>query len=193
MQIREIEPKMLQFIDAKLASNGLAQFVIKEKDARSLFVLAAEACVGIREKGGNNEGPMVELIQETIGRAEGEPWCASFIQTCLAYAELKCGVVSPIYPTEHVMTMWRETPAIQRVKISPKRGAIVCWKKGASDSGHTGVVIEPYLSHLFVVEGNTEAGLESGEVVRDGGGVYRTKRGKNGTSAMKIVGFLKPF
>lgn len=190
---RVIESKMIKYLDAKLASNGLAQLAIKEKDARSLFALAAEACVGIREQGGNNEGPLVDLIQETIGGEGVEPWCMSAVQTWLAYAEIKTGIHSPIYPTEHCMTCWRETDASQRVKISPKRGAIIIWKKGSSDSGHTGIVIEPYPTFFYAVEGNTEAGINGGKIERDGGGVYKTKRPKSAVGNMKIVGFLKPF
>jgi CHAP domain len=194
MQVRrKIEPSMVKYFDAKLASNGLAQLAIREKDARSLFALAAEACVGIREEGGNNEGPLVDLFQETIGSEGVEPWCMSFVQTCLAYAELRTSKVSPVYATEHCMTCWRETPAIQRTKVSPRRGAIVIWKKGSSDSGHTGIIIEPLSAHYIMVEGNTEAGLSEGKIVRDGGGVYRTKRPKSQVGSMKIVGCLKPF
>lgn len=191
---RHIEERMVKYLDAKLAFNGLAQHAIKERDPRTLFVCAAEVCVGIREVGGNNQGPMVELIQETIGGAGREPWCMALIQTCLAYAELKTGVESPILPTEHCMTCWRDTNKDQRVKVTPKRGAIVIWKHGSTDNGHTGVYLEPLTGQSFhAIEGNTESGIANGKVERDGGGVYLTVRRKVGNGDMKIVGYLKPF
>ena len=46
--------------------------------------LAAEACVGIREQGGNNKGPLVELMQKTVdGKAQAEAWCMAFVQSML--------------------------------------------------------------------------------------------------------------
>lgn len=195
--MRQIEKKMVEFMDKKLAGNGAAQDAIKNKDARAVFVYAAEACVGIREQGGNNKGPMVELIQETLGNAAQEAWCMAFMQTCIAYAEVKTGVKSPIYESEHCMTVWNKTPVKQRVKIYPARGAIVIWRHGTSSAGHTGAFLEGVgegSKQMKCVEGNTESGLTaSGSVERDGGGVYLTQRSmvKNGT--MNVVGFLKPF
>lgn len=185
---RKIENKMVTFLDAKLASNGLAQHAMATKDARLLFGLAAEACVGIKEVGGNNQGPMVELIQETVGRAEGEPWCASFVQTCLAYAELKTGIQSPIFETEHVQTMWGKSK-LQRVKFSPLKYAIVCWAYEDSSSGHTGILIENNReSYMRTVEGNTNA-----DGHRDGNGVFFKKRSWIRDGKLIKLGFLIPF
>lgn len=114
--MRQIEKKMVDWLDTKLIGNGLAQRAISDKDARLLFRLAAEACVGIKESGGNNKGPMVELIQETIDGADREPWCMSFVQTCLAYAEKKTGIKSPIAAGEHCLSVWTSTPKSARVK-----------------------------------------------------------------------------
>lgn len=192
--MRQIEKKMVDFLDKKLAGNGLAQQAIEKKDARTLFRLAAEACVGIREQGGNNKGPMVVLIQETIGSANKEAWCMSFMQTCVAYAELKTGVKSPLAASEHCLTVWAKTPKAQRVKISPLPGAIAIWQHGSSQNGHTGVVTGADEKNFTAVEGNTESGLNSkGDVERDGGGVYATKRNRVKNGSMKVVGFLKPF
>ena len=192
--IRQIEPAMVAYLDGKLAANGLAQDAVARKDARLLFRLALEACVGIREKTGNNDGTMVELIQETLGGADGESWCMSFIQTGLAYAEAKTGVRSPIHGSEHCMTVWNETTISQRVAASPLPGAIVIWRKGTTSSGHTGALVTaPSAGWFRAVEGNTEGGVRGGAVVREGGGVYLTERSTRGTGNMKIVGYLKPF
>jgi hypothetical protein len=194
--MRDIKPAMIKFIDDKLAKNGLAQKAIEEKDARTLFRLAAEACVGIREEGGNNRGPMVKLIQETIGSANAEAWCMSFMQTCIAYAEIKTGKVSPIYPSEHCMTTWNKTPKSARVKIFPLSGAIVIWQHGKGPAGHTGVFLEANESRtkMTTVEGNTSSGLlADGSLNRDGGAVLVCNRSTKANGSMKVVGFLKPF
>lgn len=191
---RKIEAEMVTFIDWKLSMNGLAQEAIAKKDARTVFRLALESCVGIRETGGNNNGPMVRLIQETIGGADREAWCMSFVQTGLAYAEKKTGIQSPIWASEHCMTVWHETPISQRVHTVPALGAIIIWKHGAGPSGHTGITVSAVKDgHFSAVEGNTESGVSSGQVVRDGGGVYLTERNTFGNGAMRVVGFLKPF
>lgn len=192
--VRNIEAKMVQYLDEKLKNNGLAKLAIKNKDARTLMLEAAKVCVGIREKTGKNDGPMVKLIQETIGDANGEAWCMAFIMTCIAYAEKKTGVKSPIVASEHCMTTWNTTPKKQRVKYHPLAGAIAIWQHGTSQSGHTGFVISCDDKIFQAVEGNTNSGEDpKGEVVREGGGVYFTKRNKVKTGNMKVVGFLKPF
>jgi hypothetical protein len=194
MSSRVIEPKMVAFIDDRLKNNGLAQHAILEKDARLLMTEAAKACVGIREKTGNNDGPMVELIQETIGGHSHEAWCLAFVQTCIAYAELKTGQKSPLVATEHCMTCFRDTPKDQRVKFNPLPGAVVIWKHGSSDNGHTGIVLGCDEDTFTAVEGNTTSGTNpNGQVVREGGGVYFTRRNRDGNGDMRVQGFLKPF
>lgn len=187
--MRKIEPKMIEWLDEKLKSNGLAEEAMATKDARLLFSLSAEACVGIRETGGNNSGPMVRLLQDTIGTPDREPWCMSFVQTCLAYAEVKTGLRSPIYSSEHCMTVWKETPAPFRVKASPLRGAIAIWNYEGTSNGHTGIVLEGYYRKYFnTVEGNTN---KAGS--REGDGVYYKKRMWWRDGSLVRVGFLKPF
>jgi len=152
--------------------------------------------VGIREKSGKNDGPMIELLQETIGSSSGEAYCMAAIQTAIAYAEFKTKVESPIFPSEHCMTVWNKTPKKQRVKIRPLSGAIAIWNYPPSSSGHTGCVLEfehkPGKMRLF--EANTTSGVKpNGDIDRDGSGCYLTERSTNGTKTMKLIGFLKPF
>lgn len=193
-----IEPAMVKFLDGKLKDNGLFQKALAEKDARTIMRLAAQVCVGIREKGGNNRGPLVELIQETIGGHSQEAWCMSFVQTMIAYAELKTGIKSPLYVSEGCDQVWTESPKAQRVKIAPLAGAVVIWghynSKGQYTGGHTGILDSADDKTFYAFEGNTTGGVsESDKVIRDGGGVYHTKRSKSGNGDMKVRGFLKPF
>lgn len=178
---------MVEWLDGKLSTNGLAQLAIKNKDARTLFRLAAECCVGIKETS-HNAGPLVELIQETVGSAVKEPWCMSFVQTCLAYAEKKTGIKSPVFASEHCLTVWAKTPKTSRVKQVPAPGAIIIWQHGTSQAGHTGLVLGWMSSTMDTVEGNT--GSQS---MREGDGVFFRNRSTKATGKMKVIGFLKPF
>jgi len=193
MDMRKIEPAMTTYLLKRLEGNGLAQEAIHARDARTVFRLAAQACVGIREVGGNNRGPMVTLMQETIGGPDPWPWCMSFVQTCLAFAEAVTGKYSPIYPHEHVVTVWSKTPKVQRVKVHPLAGAIAVWRHGKTLSGHTGIVESCDETIFDAYEGNTTYTAPGDPVVRDGGGVARTVRSRKGDGTMVLVGFLKPF
>jgi len=199
MIARKIEPKMIDFLDKKLAKVGMAQKAIDDNNPRLLFIEAARVCVGIREEGGNNSGPLVELIQETIGSHSQEAWCMALLQTLIAYVEYKLAVVSPIFPSEHCLTVWDKTDKKARVQSFPLPGAIIIWQHGTSQSGHTGVFLEVLLDHnssamMLTIEGNTTKGIgPKGEVVRDGGGVYVCERNMKSSGDMHVLGFLKPF
>lgn len=193
---RKITDELYKETEKRLALNGLAQTAIEECDSRALFQQACAAYVGTREVGGNNRGPLVVNFQKTVDNAaSAEAWCMAFVQSMIAYVERKLGVQSPVVASEHCMTTWNKTPKSARVKIFPLPGAIIIWQKGSTTSGHTGVVESADVSAATMTawEGNTESGVSGGTVVRDGGGVYRTKRSMKGTGSMKVVGFLKPF
>ena len=166
---RNIKPALFKFIDDKLAADVLAQTAIHQNDPRTLFTRALLACNGIREATGHNDGPMVELIQSTLGGADNEPWCMGFVQSGLAYVEQKMGVKSPVAASEHCVTVWKETPLAQRVKAVPAPGAIIIWRHGSTSSGHTGITISPVAHGDFsAIEGNTEKGMSpTGAVERD--------------------------
>lgn len=192
---RQLPKKLVEHIDAKLKDNGLAQHALAKKDARTLMRLAAESLVGVREHGGNNRGVMVELIQDVIGEhGEYWPWCMSFVQVCIAYAELKTGILSPIHVHEHVITVWQKTDKKHRCNVEPLPGAIVIWKHPDGVRGHAGILTSIGPVNITCIEGNTEAGVNpQGKIERDGGGIYATERNKNGTGDLRIQGYLRPF
>lgn len=184
---RKIQDKLFLIIDGRIAKNGSAQLAVTNKDPRSLFIFAMEACVGEKESG-NNQGTFVELVQKTVDNsASKEPWCMALVQTGLAYVERKLGVKSPIVSTEHCLTAWRETVKTQRVKLQPLAGAIIIWQHGTSEQGHTGIMTEYKGKKMTTVEGNT------GQLFREGDGVYEKERSTTKDGSMKVVGFLKPF
>ena len=192
--MRTIEPEMVMWLDGKLSQNSLAIEAIQKRDVRLLITLAAQCCVGIKEHGGNNSGPLVELIQKTVGGAVKEPWCMSFVQTCIAYAEAKTMLRSPFWTSEHVLTCWENTNHLLRVKRIPLAGAIAIWRHDGTSNGHCGVVESCDGEIFYCYEGNTESGLnKQNKVVRDGGGVYRTMRSVDGQGSMRLMGWIKPF
>lgn len=185
---------MEAFIDEKLKGFGAAKDAIEKRDARLVLQYAALACVGIKEHGGANMGKYVRLITDTVDEPGAIPWCMALVQTCIAYAEKKTHKVSPLVASEHCMTVWRDTSKDQRVRFFPLPGAIIIWRHGSSENGHTGIFLEGDNKSFFAVEGNTSSGLDShDEVVREGDGCYRTKRPMGKVGNMNLVGFLKPF
>lgn len=188
---------MVDFFDQKLALNGLAQYAIKTKDARTLMVECAKVCVGIKEKTGKNDGPIIEAMQKTSGGSKGQPWCMYFVQTCVAYAELKTGKKSSLPSGGHCLTVWKS--AKDKVKIHPLPGAIPIWRHGTGTSGHTEILLGADEKEMKCVGGNTSGADTSGKVTREGNGVYFTTRSMQGfpeifgTAKMKLLGFVIPF
>ncbi len=157
------------------------------------FLLSLEVArilVGTIEVGGDNRGPIVTELQKTVGGAMNEPWCASFIQSCIAYTEEKLSIQSPIYPTEHVLTLWNKTPQECRVD-SPIPGDIVIWKQINTLSGHCGLIEDIKDNYLYTFEGNTSP--SSKIIERDGDGIYQKIRPLGGMGKLKEIGFLRPF
>jgi hypothetical protein len=190
---REINPKMFSWLDFRLKNFGLAQEAIKNKDARKVFIYAVESCVGIKEEGSDNCGPLVELLQDTIGNAGKEAWCLSMIQTCLAYAEQRTGKKSPLPATEHCLTMWRDAPRDLIVKIQPKRGAIAVWNYVGTSNGHCGMFEEMTSATTFrSIEANT-SDKNDGKIERNGDVVcYKERQLKTGGNFL-LLGFIRPF
>lgn len=192
--MRKILPQMTAYLDDKLKENWDAKYAIKHKLPRFLMVEAAKACIGIKELTGDNDGPLIELIQKTVGnKAHNEPYCMSFVQTILAYTELKTGIKSNLFATEHCMTLWRKTPEEMFVKRNPLPGALIMWNKENTDSGHTGIVISSNEHFAMCVEANTTLSFNEGEIQREGGGIYMTKRPRKSVGSMILKGFIKPF
>jgi hypothetical protein len=196
--MRQVNQRMVEFIDGRLANNGLAQEYIRTRNARGLMIEAAKACVGIKELTGNNDGPMVELIQRTVdGSADHEPWCMAFVQTMIGYAEFKTSRRSLLLATEHCLTFFRDTKKRlpdQMVKDIPLAGAIVIWKHGKTDNGHTEIVLDCDANIFHCVGGNTTGVIDPTKPVnRNGNGVFYTTRSRKGDGDMTIQGFIKPF
>jgi hypothetical protein len=177
--VRHINPKLKSYLEQALST------------PEHLLCAAALACVGIHEEGGDNRGELVELFQETVGVAEREAWCLSFIQSLIAFVEATAWFpkLSEIPATEHCLTLWQTAPQGLRL-AEPQSGCIALWQHGSTQNGHAEIVLGVLSGgSLLTVGGNTGDG--SG-IVREGDGVYlRLRPRKSGD--FKELGFLKVF
>lgn len=200
---REIRLELIDYIDERLKNNPLAKLAIDQKDPRTLMVEAAKICVGIKEKTGKNDGPLVNLFQDTVGGISNEYWCMSFVQSMIAYAEVKTGIDSPLIASELCSAVWHKSPKASRVKIAPLAGAVIIFadvKKGkVLSTGHTEILLSTDGKTIQAIGGNTSGTLKQlpsegvRAVDRNGNGVWYTVRSTKGTASRKILGYLIPF
>ncbi len=196
---RILELELERFLDKELSGNSFAKMAIEKKLPRLLMVEAAKQCVGFKEATGRNDGKMIKLVQETVGGASGEPYCAGGMMTLIAYAEKKTELVSPVPATELAQNIWWQTPVEMRVKRIPLPGAIAVWadynSKGQRKyTGHCEVVLSADEDGFQCVGFNTSGTTKPGQTVnRDGNGVYYTVRSYKNTVSRRLLGFIKPF
>lgn len=172
--------------------------IIKER----MLINEASRWVGTLEQG-QNKGQLVEMFQKAVdNKAVGEAWCLSFLAYCIKAVDKACKTMagdiatdSQLAKTEHCMTLWNTSPVSHRSKV-PKPGYLMIWqyyKDGKpSSSGHVAVVkniIDKF--KVTTIEGNTSSA--GNDVVREGEGVFEKTRFIEGTSTMKVVGFLRPW
>lgn len=152
-----------------------------------MLLLTALSCLSITEERSDNRGEMVELFQSTIGKAEGEPWCLSFIQSCVAYVE-DFGFKSGLFPSEHCLTVW--TNSLCRRPIEPVAGDVVIYQMGDTTKGHAEIITQVFLNSFQTIGGNTS---NVNGIDRDGDGVYRKIRARQTGEKFKTLGFLRIF
>ncbi|MBK9392045.1 MAG: CHAP domain-containing protein [Bacteroidetes bacterium] len=187
---RRLRSEMIEFLDTKIFPTGFVEDDDLIKNPKRLFLAACKVMVGIREEGGPNKGKLVEWIQDTYGNIVGEPWCASAMQTGIAYAETRTGVISPVIASEHCLTIHQKTPKEARLQ-EPKKGALIIWRHGNTQSGHIGAIVSVLANGVRITyEGNTSSGSA---INREGDGFYERQRAKGGVGNMKELGFIDPF
>lgn len=147
----------------------------------ALGVALGEAARGVREVGGNNQGPDVLRYLREAGIAVPAAWCAGFVNSCASGGARLLKLASPLeqvsrqalvadYVTFGKAHGWLVGPDAVRP------GDLVCFRFGATPAAynHIGFVMDPPVrlpgggwSPFWTVEGNT--GADGG---RDGDGVY---------------------
>lgn len=168
-----------------------------------MLVEEAKKWVGIRESGAN-QGIEVQRFQKAVdGKAQGEPWCLSFVQFCVKEVDRKFQELYPVipnrpswlYPTEHCLTLWNKTPVKGRQAIPTRAGSLFLWQwfKDARPTaqGHVGIIAQIHSDFATTVEGNTSDG--SG-MNREGDGVFiKTRPFETKGEKFKVLGFLSPW
>lgn len=129
----------------------------------NLLNIAAKQ-VGVREKTGHNDGPMVERYLAYVRLQKGEPWCAAFISWVFGqagYDKPKSGWSPDLLPAS------RRIPA-------PRPGAVLgIYFPQLKRVAHVGLVIGSRHDWVDSIEGNTNVNGS-----REGDGVYRKLRHK---------------
>ena len=109
----------------------------------------------------------------------------AFVQTGVVDLCKSLGISSPLYPTEHCVTLYHKTEKDYR-HVEPMNGSIMIQQSYTSDAGHTGFVVQAgEFDHFRTVEGNTNADGGS-----EGDGVYKKIRNMRGTSTKRVLGFI---
>lgn len=126
--------------------------------------------VGVRETGGSNRGPQVEMYLESVDLGPGYAWCAAFV----SWVYQNTGIQTPL-------NGWVPSYALERKRIyqrgkfsksKPQQGDVflICITK-LNRPAHIGFVDQWGDKWIVTVEGNTN---DNGS--REGDGVYRKRR-----------------
>lgn len=161
----------------------------------------AAAKLGIKEVGGNNQGPWVKKFLAEVHLPEGYAWCDAF-QSYEEHAAV--GRVLPIESASVAATK-AEAERLSWIVQRPRRGDLVLYDfdgDGQTDD-HIGIIVKVkhlpstkgklFGSYVFTtVEGNTGSGKVGSQ--SDGDGVYiRTRIVKASTVAfVRIPGYTPP-
>ncbi|WP_299432108.1 CHAP domain-containing protein [uncultured Aquimarina sp.] len=126
--------------------------------------------VGVREVGGVNLGPHVEMYLTSVELGPGYAWCAAFVSWCYQNA----GIQTPL-------SGWVPSYALQRKRIyqrgkfeleEPQKGDLfLIWYHTLNRPAHIGFIDQWREKWVVTVEGNTN---DNGS--REGDGVYRKRR-----------------
>lgn len=146
--------------------------LVSGSEGRARVVEIASSFVGLREKTGNNDGPLVEAFLASVGLSKGDPWCAAFNYYCYQKAGESKRVPRSGWSPDWVNgAQWKQGKG-----IDPKPGdtfGIYFESKGRV--AHTGM-IEKWSDSVLTIEGNTGATGSIGEADRNGDGCYRKRR-----------------
>jgi len=152
----------------------------------------ARQYIGVREIGGPNRGPEVELFQKAVdGRATSEAWCMAFVQFSIKAVEDMHGIESRLHRSENCLAVWTRTPPELRLAINfpPGPGHIMIWNVPGTERGHAGIIMGRNTEGNFLtVEGNTN---DAGS--REGDGVYVKTRTPTGSERFRVLGWLRAF
>ena len=161
-------------------------------DPRGELLEEARKWLGIHEDKGTKSAAVDVFRRATNGVAEGESWCAAFVQYCCTAVSLRMKVDISIPPSELCSAIWSQT-ADKYKQDSPEPGLLMVWNYPGTIFGHIGIVEEIGEKGrlIWTIEGNTRP--PKGEASTTGTGVYRKMRTRAGSPDMALLGYIKPF
>lgn len=193
-QDRRILPEMRVMLEEKVFPNGKIPQCFTKKDPAACYVLVMQAMADLKifEKGGNNKGFEVGLVQGVTGtykkNGNGDAWCLDYCQVGIALVEDFFRVESPVFGSAHCMTTWNKSKNIEGL-VAPKceTGTLALGKRGNTSNGHAMAVIKVLTGgKMQTSEGNTSI---SNMTDGDGSGIKTRDCVKNGD--LVTQGFLR--
>lgn len=142
-----------------------------------LATVVATGEIGVEEvPKGSNTGPRVNQYLRAVNLGPGHPWCMAFVNFCYEVAAKKMGVPEPLPNIGHVLTVWNQMPAANKIaadaiRKNPKLllpGDVFILKIGTKGNGHTGIVAKGVSRVYETAEGNTndDGGREGFKVAK---------------------------
>ncbi len=144
----------------------------------------AHSHVGEREVGGNNRGPFVQRILARLGLGPGNPWCATFVTTCL----LDAGFPKDKLPKgpAAVYNWYTDAKKLGCIVEKGHRGDLFFWVQ-KDHRGHIGFISAVAGARYSTIEGNSNTGDG-----RDGDGVNnKTRQAAPPIFAIDMQAYLK--
>lgn len=198
---RNVLKELEKLIDNELLKIAPDSFraACEKKDANKLVALAGDALssMKVREKTGNNDGYIVEMIQKVYGGSRGDAWCMGEQQVLVGYAEKKTGKVSKMPCSGSCASVRARAPKEIVIEYKDSQAGDVWIWMHPSGSGHTGNFRRwiKLGQTAQLNEGNTTAGKIGDKIVREGGGAYLTERAAEFSSSayMRLKMVVRPF
>lgn len=135
-------------------------------------VLLAMSCLAldikVREKGGNNHGPWVDAILDSVHLVPGFAWCSASIAFC-SYVARTTGI--PHFARVRDWVDWARRNG--KLLKGPKRGCIVAYLN-KDLTGHVGACAGSLAGFTRSYEGNTQSGSTGDQ--REGSGLFPRTR-----------------
>ncbi len=145
-----------------------------QKTLAQLTLEIAISKIGVREIGGDNRGPDVEMFQRAAKINRGDPWCMAFLNWCAEEAARQLGITSPLeavalqgFVQGHVDHFKPKGKVLDKSADARPGDLVVIWYPTLKRFGHVGILekAEPGV-RVYTVEGNTNAaGSREGNVV----------------------------
>lgn len=158
------------------------------KELTRVFLDLCAQDLGIKEAG-KNRHPLIDEFNKYCGVPLGSPYCLSAIMYRLNGACALLGLKNPIPKIASTQILFNTAPVKYIFLENPVAGEIGIMQSRADPSrGHAFVVRHDKLvtdKTLLTLEYNTGPDLG-----RDGDGVYNKIRTMNGTSTLKMRGFI---